>query len=35
VLSELRDVLGGRDRATLEMQLETDIEGTQRYTWRL
>jgi hypothetical protein len=25
-LSELRDVVGGRDRASLEMQLETEIE---------
>jgi hypothetical protein len=25
-LSELRDALGGRDRVSLEMQLETEIE---------
>jgi hypothetical protein len=34
-LSELRDTLGGRDRASLEMQLATDIESTQRCTWKL
>jgi len=32
-LSELRDALGGRDRATMEMQLETKIEWTLRCTW--
>jgi len=32
--SLLEDVLGGRDRACLEMHLETKIEWTQRCTWR-
>ena len=31
----LEDVLGGPDRACLEMSLETEIERTQRCTWRL
>jgi hypothetical protein len=30
-LSELRDALRGRDRASLVMRLETEIELTQRY----
>jgi len=33
-LSELRDALGGSDRASLEMQLEIVIEWTQRFTGR-
>ena len=33
-LSELRDILRGRDRAGLEMHLETEIGWTQRCTWR-
>jgi len=33
-LSELRDALGACDRASLEMQLETEIERTQRFTGR-
>ena len=32
--SELRDTLQGRDRASLEMQLEPEIEWTERWTWR-
>jgi len=32
---ELRDALGGRDRASVEMHLETEIEWTQWCTWRL
>jgi len=32
--SELRDALWGHDRASLEMQLETEIEWTQRCNWR-
>jgi len=31
--SELRDALGGRDRASLEMQLETVIERDWTSTW--
>jgi len=31
-LTELRDALGGRDRACLDMQLEAEIEWTQRCT---
>ena len=34
IWSELRDALGGRDRASLEMHLETEIEWTHRCTWR-
>jgi len=33
--SELRDALGGRDRARLNMHLEAEIEWTQRCTLRL
>ena len=33
--SELRDALGGRDRASLEMQLQAKVEWTQRCTLRL
>jgi len=33
--SELRDTLSGRDRASLELQLETEIEWTQSCTGRL
>jgi len=33
-LSELRDILRGRDRASLEMHLEAVIERIWRYTWR-
>jgi len=33
-LSDVRDALGGRDRASLEMQLEIEIEWTQRCTGR-
>jgi len=32
--SELRDPLGGHDRASLEMHLEAVIEGVWRCTWR-
>ena len=32
--SELRDALGGRDWASLDMPWETEIEWTQRCTWR-
>jgi len=32
--SELRDILRGRDRASLEMHLEAVIERIWRYTWR-
>jgi len=32
--SEFGDTLGGRDRASVEMHLETEIEWTQRCTWR-
>ena len=32
--SELRDILRGSDRATLEMHLEAVIEQVWRYTWR-
>ena len=32
--SELRDTLRGRDRASLDMELETEIEWTQRCTLR-
>ena len=31
-LSELRDALGGRDRASLDMHMEAGIECTQRCT---
>jgi hypothetical protein len=34
-LTELRDTLQGRDRASLEMPLEVVIECIWRYTWRL
>jgi len=33
--SELRDALGGRDRASLDMHLEAEIRWTQRHTLRL
>ena len=33
-LSKLRDTLWGCDWACLEMQLETKIEWTQRWSWR-
>ena len=33
--SELRDAHGGRDRASLAMHLETEIEWTKRSTWWL
>ena len=33
--SELRDALGGRDRASLDMHLEAEIEWTERCTLRL
>jgi hypothetical protein len=33
-LSELRDTLRGRDRASLEMHLEAMIERDWRSTWR-
>jgi len=33
-LSELRDALGGRDWASLEMHVEAVIERVWRYTWR-
>ena len=32
--SELRDALGGRDRSSLEMHWEAEVEGTLRCTWR-
>jgi len=32
--SELRDALWGCDRASLEIQLKTRIQCTQRDTWR-
>jgi len=32
--SELRDALGGRDRASLEMHLEAVIERDWTSTWR-
>jgi len=32
--SELRDALGGSDRANLEMHLDAEIEWTQRCTWK-
>jgi len=33
-LSFLNDILGGRDWASLEMHLESEIEWTERCTWR-
>jgi len=33
-LSELRDALGGRDRASLEMYLQAMIKRDQRSTWK-
>jgi len=33
-LSELRDALGGRDRASLEMHFEAVIERGWRCNWR-
>jgi len=33
-LSELRDALGGRDRASLDMHLQAMIERDWRSTWK-
>jgi hypothetical protein len=34
ILSVLRDELRSRERASMEMQLQTEMEGTQRYIGR-
>jgi hypothetical protein len=33
-LTELRDTLGGRDRSSLEMHWQAEVERVWRCTWR-